>query len=102
VSTFSDAGDDTKTNQFLVQPFVNYNIGRGWAIASVPQITANWEAESGQQWIVPVGLGLMRTTKRSGRPLVVGVHYCYNVVRPDTAPSSQVRFMAVLLYPPKR
>ena len=102
VWTFADAGDDTKTNQLLVQPFVNYNFGKGWALSSVPIITANWEAESGQQWTVPLGLGLMRTTKFSGRPLVVGVHYYYNVVRPDTAPSSQVRFMLVLLYPPKR
>jgi hypothetical protein len=102
VWTFADAGDTTKTNQLLVQPFVNYNFGKGWALSSVPIITANWEAESGQQWTVPLGLGLMRTTKFSGRPLVVGVHYYYNVVRPDTAPSSQVRFMLVLLYPPKR
>jgi hypothetical protein len=29
------------------------------------------------------------------------VHYYYNVVRPDTAPSSQLRFMVVLLYPKK-
>jgi hypothetical protein len=91
----------TRRNQLLVQPFVNYNFGKGWALSSVPIITANWEAESVQQSTVPLGHGLMRTTKFSGRPLVVGVHYYYNVVRPDTAASSQLRFMLVLLYPNK-
>ncbi len=99
VWTIADAGDDKKVNQFLLQPFVNYNLAKGWAIATVPIITANWEAESGQQWTVPVGLGISRTTVFSGRPMVLGVHYYKNVVHPDTGPSSQLRFMVVMLFP---
>ena len=49
VWTFSDAGSDTKVNQFLFQPFVNFNFGKGWAISTVPVITANWDAEVGQR-----------------------------------------------------
>ena len=68
VWTFSDAGDDPEMNQFLLQPFVNFNFGKGWAIASVPLITANWDAESGQQWTVPMGAGISRTTVFSDGP----------------------------------
>ena len=71
VWTFSDAGDGPKVNQFLLQPFVNFNFGKGWAISTVPIITANWDAESGQQWTVPVGAGISRTTVFSGRPMVL-------------------------------
>ena len=99
VWTISDAGDDRKVNQFLLQPFVNYNLAKGWAIASVPIITANWEADSGQEWTVPLGLSISRTTVFSGRPMVLGLHYYHNVVHPDTAASSQLRFMVVLLFP---
>lgn len=99
VWTISDTGADKRVNQFLLQPFINFNLANGWAIATVPIITANWEAESGQQWTVPVGVGISRTTVFSGRPMVLSLHYYHNVVRPDTAPSSQLRMMCVLLFP---
>jgi hypothetical protein len=99
--TFSDAGDEPTMNQFLLQPFVNFNFGKGWAIASVPLITANWDAESGQQWTVPIGAGISRTTVFSGRPMVLAVHYYHNVVHPDAAAGGQLRFMWVLLFPKK-
>jgi hypothetical protein len=99
VWTFSDSGSTTKVNQFLLQPFVNYNFGKGWAISTVPVITANWDAESGQQWTVPIGAGISRTTVFSGRPMTLAIHYYRNVVRPDNAAADQVRFMLVMLFP---
>jgi hypothetical protein len=44
-------------SQLLIQPFVNYNLPGGWYLSSVPIITANWEASSGDMWTVPVGGG---------------------------------------------
>lgn len=99
VWTVADAGDDTKVNQFLLQPFINFNFGKGWALSTVPIVTANWDAESGQQWTVPVGLGISRTVVFSGRPMVLGLHYYHNVVHPDTAAGGQLRFLWVFLFP---
>jgi hypothetical protein len=31
----------------LIQPFVNYNLKKGWYIATSPIITADWEATDG-------------------------------------------------------
>jgi hypothetical protein len=45
-------------NLTTIQPFVNYNLDDGWFISSVPIITANWEASSGNEWTVPVGVGV--------------------------------------------
>ena len=33
----------------LIQPFVNYNLGKGWYLVSAPILTANWDASSGDQ-----------------------------------------------------
>ena len=86
-------------NQFLLQPFVNFNFGKGWALSTVPVITANWDAESGQKWTVPVGAGISRTLVFSGRPMTLAMHYYHNAVHPDAAAANQVRFMVVMLFP---
>ena len=97
----TDAGDEPKTDLFVAQPFVNYNFGEGWALAFSPLITSNWDAESGQQWTVPLGLGISRVTILGTRPMSLSVQDHYNVKRPDAAPSFQLRFSVSLLYPRK-
>jgi hypothetical protein len=99
VWTFADAGGDPDVNQLLVQPFINYNFGQGWALSTAPVITANWNAETGEQWTVPLGGGIAKVTKLGGRLMNVGAQYFYNVVRPDAAPASQFRIFVILLYP---
>jgi hypothetical protein len=37
---------------------VTYNLPAGWYLSSVPIITANWEASSGNTWTVPMGGGV--------------------------------------------
>ena len=101
VWTFQDSGDSKEVNQFLLQPFVNYNFGKGWAIATAPIITANWDAHSGNQWTVPIGIGISRTTVFDGRPMSIGVQYYHNVERPDGSGANQLRFFVSLLYPKK-
>ncbi len=100
--TFADNGGDPDVNQFVFQPFINYNFGVGWAISTAPLITANWNAPSGQQWTVPLGLGITKTTVFNRRPMNVGLQYFHNVVHPDTGPSDQVRIVIALLYPSAR
>jgi hypothetical protein len=95
----SDAGDEPETNLLTMQPFVNYNFGRGWAMSFSPLLTANWDASDGNEWTVPLGVGLVRTTVFNRRPMNVGVQYYYNVERPDGSAAQQLRFIVVLLYP---
>jgi hypothetical protein len=47
----------TRVNALLLQPFVNYNFGEGWYLATSPILTANWVASGGDRWIVPFGGG---------------------------------------------
>jgi hypothetical protein len=90
---------DRKTDQFVLQPFVNYNFGRGWAVSVAPSISANWDAASGQQWTVPFGMGVSRVAALDHRPMSIGVQYYYNVARPDGAAAYTLRLAVSLLYP---
>jgi hypothetical protein len=102
VWTFADNGGDPEVNQLLVQYFVNYNFGKGWAITSAPIITANWEAASGQEWTVPFGVGIAKTTLFNRRPMTLGAQFYFNVAHPDNGPSNQLRMFVTLLFPTGR
>jgi hypothetical protein len=96
----TDTGGAPETNLFLFQPFVNYNLGRsGWALSTAPIITANWDAPSGTEWTVPVGVGITRTTVFNRRPMNIGFQYYSNVERPDGSAGQTFRFIIALLYP---
>jgi hypothetical protein len=95
----SDVGDAPKTDLFVFQPFVNYNFGKGYAIAFAPLISANWDAPDGNQWTVPLGLGITRTTVFNGRPMSLGVQYYDNVERPSGSAGQQLKFVVSFLYP---
>lgn len=55
--SFGGEGRD-RYNNFTFQPFINYYFPEspGTYLSFSPLITANWEARSGEQWTVPVGL----------------------------------------------
>jgi len=97
--TIADSGGDPELNLFVLQPFVNYNLGDGWALSCSPIITANWNAASRQKWTAPLGLGLTRTTVFNRRPVNIGVQYYSSVERPDGAPAQQLRFTIAWLFP---
>jgi hypothetical protein len=98
------AGSTTTTpiNTFFLQPFINYNFQLGWSIMSAPSITADWSAASGQQWTVPVGIGVSKITKIGEQPLNISFQYYHNAVRPDNAGADQVRMVVGFLFPRKK
>ncbi len=95
----SDTGGEPETNLFIFQPFINYNFGQGWALSLAPIISANWDASSGNQWTVPLGIGVTRTTVFNGRPMNIGAQYYANVTKPDGSAGYQLRITLALLYP---
>jgi opacity protein-like surface antigen len=88
-------------NEFLAQPFINYNMEHGWFLTTSPVITANWLAPSDQQWTVPIGGGIGRVFKLIDQPVSMYVSAYYNVIRPDAAPNWQLRAELSLLFPEK-
>ena len=86
-------------SNFLIQPIVNYNFPDGFYINSVPIITANWKADSGQQWTVPLGGGIGKIFHFGKLPVNTQLGAYYNVVHPDDGANWQVRFQVQLMFP---
>jgi hypothetical protein len=86
-------------NNFLMQPFINYNFTGGTYITSAPIITANWKAESGQKWTVPLGLGVGHIFHFGRLPVNTQIGAYYNVVHPDDGANWQLRFQVQFMFP---
>jgi len=88
-------------NQMLLQPFINYNFPKhpGRYLTFSPVITSNWEADSGNKWTVPLGLGIGQIMKLGKQHVNMQLAAFYNVVRPDDASTWQIRAQLVLLFP---
>jgi hypothetical protein len=102
-NSWSVAGsaDRDDFNFFFTQWFVNYNIGKGWAIGTAPVVTANWKAESGNKWTVPWGLQFSKVTHFGSQPVSLLLGYYRNSKHPEGGADSQVRFQLNLLFPQK-
>ena len=70
-----------------------FQLGGGWQLASAPAITYNHDAVDGQEWTVPLGVGIARTMVLKGRPWKFQLQYWNYVERGDVfAPEHQIRF----------
>jgi hypothetical protein len=90
---------DKDVNQMLLQPFVNFNLPHGWYLTSSPIMTANWEADSGDKWTVPVGGGVGKLFKLGKLPINTSLQAYYNAERPKNASDWQLRFQVQFLLP---
>lgn len=87
-------------NLFFIQPFVSYNLGKGKAISSVPQITANWEAsKSSQTWTVPLGAqySMIKPIGKQQINWIIGAYG--NVIKPDLGADWTLRFQVQFMFP---
>jgi hypothetical protein len=91
--------DRTEVNQFLLQYFINYNMAKGYYITLQPIVTANWRAEEGEKWTVPIGGGLGRVFKLGPQPVNINFQVYYTPVRPTGASSFTIRAQYTMLYP---
>ena len=86
-------------NQMLVQPFLNYNFKGGTYLTTAPIITANWQADSGDTWTIPLGGGVGKIFHLGKLPVNTQVSAYYNVVTPDYGPDWQLRAQVQFMFP---
>jgi hypothetical protein len=101
-NAWSIAGNEDRedVNHMLLNLFIVRQLGEGWYVNSAPIITADWQADSGQQWIVPVGAGGGKLVMLGGKlPVNIQTQLYYNVVKPDFGPEWQWRFQIQILLP---
>lgn len=88
-------------NQFLIQPFVNYNMAHKWYLVSSPVITSNWEVDTGR-WLVPVGGGVGKIVRFGHVPVNIYGQFFGNAAYPQGTSKWSARFQMQLLFPRKR
>ena len=100
-NVWSFAGDDDRddVNAMLIQPFLNYNLPDGWYLSSSPIITANWEADSDNTWLVPVGGGVGKIFRIGNQPMNAQMQAFYNVEKPEVVGDWTLRFQLQFLFP---
>ena len=102
LNLWSFAGDEDRANvnAMTLQPFLNYNLPKGWYLTTSPLITANWEADDDNRWTVPIGGGIGRIFKIGHQPINANIAAYYNVVTPDdTGANWQLRAEWTFLFP---
>ena len=86
-------------NNFLLEPFVNYNFEGGTYLSTAPEFTANWKADNSNKWTLPLG-GVIGHIFHLGRlPVNAQIGAYYNVVRPDFGPNWQIRAQVQFMFP---
>jgi len=100
---WSYAGNDDrdKVSRFLLQYFINYNFEGGLYLTSSPIITANWEATSGNKWVIPFGGGVGKIFRIGKLPLNAQTQAFYNVEQTTFGPDWGLRFQLSFLFPKK-
>ena len=86
-------------NNFLLQPFLNYNFPGGLYLTTSPIVTANWNADSDQRWTVPLGGGIGKIFHLGKLPVNTQIGGYYNVVHPDDAADWQLRVQVQFMFP---
>jgi len=64
---------DYDTNETTLELFFAYALGNGWQIESNPVILYDWEAVSGNEWSIPVAVGVSKTLMFGKRPVKLGL-----------------------------
>ncbi len=84
-------------NNFLTQPFINYNFGGGWYVSTSPIITASWETP-GTKWTVPIGGGAGRVFRIGKLPINFSMAAYYNLVKPQFGADWQWRTQLTFIF----
>ena len=99
VWSITDSSGSPPINQMLVQPFLNYNFTGGLYLTTAPIITANWQADSGDTWTVPLGGGVGKIFHAGKLPVNTQLAAYYNVETPTFGSDWQLRFQVQLMFP---
>lgn len=97
----SFAGDANRAdvNQLMIRGLIRLKLNKQWFLKYSPIITANWDAEADQRWLIPLGGGVGKNFKLFSKPASFSLEAYSNVVKPDGAPNSVFRIAFTLPIP---
>lgn len=98
-SNLWDINGDTEINLFTWQYFVNYNLDGGWYLMSSPVMFYDWEADSDNDWTVPVGGGFGKIFRVGKQAMNASFQYFYNVEKTELAGDWTTRIQLQFMFP---
>jgi hypothetical protein len=98
---FSFAGQSKRkdTSQLNILPLIYLYFADGWSVGYSGSITADWKADSGQRWTVPIGMALGKVLKLGKLPVQAQIGGQYFVVRPDGGPEWDIQIQLTPVIP---
>ena len=97
--SFAGKSNRADISQLMVRGTILYEPPGNWFLVSTPIITANWNAASGERWLVPVGGGIGRKFNLAGRQWRASVQFYGNAVQPEGAPDWSARLAVTAVIP---
>ena len=97
--SFAEDSGEPDINKAIVQPIINYNIDNGWYLSATTTMSANWEADSGDEWTVPLGGGGGRLVRFGKLPVDFKLMAYWNAEKPEFGPDWTAQFTVKLLLP---
>lgn len=102
-NVWSVAGDHSRpaVNQMQFEPQVTYNFRNNpdRYVTFAPTITANWKANGGERWTVPLTLGIGQLVKFGSQSVNLQASAYYNVVKPSDASNWTLELTVQFLFP---
>ena len=75
---------ESDNTALTVQPFINYNLPKGYYLSTSPKAVANWNANSDDRWTIPFGIGVGKLVKPKGfLPFNIQVGADYLIESPE-------------------
>jgi len=98
---WSYAGDGKRgdINQLMLRGAFRRQLDNHWYLVSASIITANWDADSGERWLVPLGGGIGKVLGSGSNSWALSMQAYANAIKPDGAPDWVVRFSVLAPIP---
>lgn len=98
---WSYAGDDDRddVSQMLLQPFLSYAAPGQVTLTLNAEANANWRADDGEEWTIPVQLFASKIVKLGRQPLSFQLGGGWFVEKPDGGPDWRLRSGVTVLVP---
>ena len=103
--SFASTGDTQRedVSQLFLQPFVAYALPGAITLTLQSETTANWKAQSGQEWTIPINFLASKVTRLGPFPFSVGGGVGYFVESPDGIGAQwKLRMIFTLILPNKK
>jgi len=97
--SFAGKEDRFDVNQLMIRGTVLYEPDGNWFFVSTPIITANWNSDRDERWLLPLGGGVGRKFRIGGNQWRTSVQFYGNVIKPKGAPDWSARLALTAVIP---